>query len=82
MLPERTSCVHRGDTFFGEYTMLDGALEATVQVRYRGSWLEAKVGRKLAELVAHDLLRELVVQEAVAAKVADLEAGRDGRAMA
>ena len=72
---DRTSCVHRGATFFGEYHMVDDGLEAVVRVRYKGEGLEAKVGPRLAETVAHDLLRELVIQEAVALRVAEAERG-------
>ncbi len=82
MPTERTSCVHRGSTFFGDYTLLDNAFEATIQVCYKGDRLEAKVGRQLAELVAHDLLHELVVQEAVAVKVAEAEKGLELRVSA
>lgn len=83
---DRTSCMHRGTAFFGEYHLLGDGIEAAVRVCYKGERLEAKVGRRLAEIVAHDLLRELVVQEAVALKEAvvprEVDPERDGRAQA
>ena len=38
---DRTSCVHRGATFFGEYHMVDDGLEAVVRVRYTGEAVAA-----------------------------------------
>ena len=71
MRSERTSCTHRGHTFFGEYQRLDGDHGTAVRVRYKGEKLEAKVGDHLTELVARDLLHELVIRETIALKVTE-----------
>lgn len=73
MRNERTSCVHRGTTFFGEYQRLDNGPGTAVRVRYKGEKLEARVGEQLTELVARDLLHELVVRETIALKVTEAE---------
>lgn len=73
MRVERTSCVHHGNTFTGEYQCLADGLNAAVRVRYKGEKLEAKLGTRLAALVAHDLLHELVVRDAIALKVTQAE---------
>ena len=73
MHPEPTSCDHRGNTFFGEYRLLGNGLEAAVRVHYRGDKLERKLGQRVAEAVAQDLLRELVVRDAITLKVVAAE---------
>lgn len=73
MHTERTSCDLRGNTFFGEYQLLDGGLGAAVRVRYKGDRLERKLGEQVAATVARDLLRELVVREAITLKVVAAE---------
>ena len=79
MTLEKTSCVHRGNTFFGDYELSGQGPDTTVRVRYKGEKLESKVGQQLTELVAHNLLRELVVREAIALKVSEAQnaLGRD-----
>ena len=69
----RTSCDHRGNTFSGEYWLLGNGLEAAVRVHYRGDKLERKLGQRVAEDVAQDLLRELVVRETITLKVVAAE---------
>ncbi len=73
MRNERTSCTHAGHTFFGEFQRLHDGDGAAVRVRYKGEKLEAKVGEHLTELVARDLLHELVIRETIALKVTQAE---------
>ena len=74
MSVERTACNHRGNTFFGDFETLGEGPETLVRVRYHGSELERKMGRLQAETIAAELLKELVVLEAVSVSVAKGEA--------
>ncbi len=61
MTDQQTSCVVRGNTFFGTFETLERGEDTAVRVRYNGDHREAKLDGFPAEVVAHLLLRELVV---------------------
>ena len=73
---QRTSCVHRGNTFYGDYKLVGLGSASEICVRYNGEDLCSRVGDRPPETIAEALLRELVVLEAVRAKVAE---GRPGK---
>ena len=73
MHPERTSCDHRGNTFFGDFQLFRAGSGAAVRVRYKGDKLERPLGRQAAEAMARDLLKELVVRETITLKVVEAE---------
>ena len=72
---QRTSCVHRGNTFYGEVTVTGAGPAMDVGVRYNGDEMRVRADGRSAETVAQALLRELVVLEAVRTKVAQGTAG-------
>ena len=73
---DRTSCVHRGNTFFGEVALVGTGPETEVRVRYNGGELSSRAGGQPIEVLAPALLRELVVLEAIGTIVT--EATRPG----
>ena len=63
MSNQQTSCVHRGNTFFGDVEVVTGGPDHVVRVRYNGDVREAPLDGFTVEVVAHILLRELVLNE-------------------
>lgn len=63
MADQQTSCVHRGNTFFGTVEVMAGAADSLVRVRYNGSVREAALDGLTVDVAAHLLLRELVLME-------------------
>jgi hypothetical protein len=68
---QKTSCVYRGNTFFCEFSIAGTGVAREVRIRYNGEELKARTHDNAPELVAQTLLRELVVLEAIAIKVAE-----------
>ena len=60
---QQTSFVHRGNTFFGTVDEIDRDGEQRVRVRYNGEAREAKLDGFPVDVVAHLLLRDLVLQD-------------------
>lgn len=59
-------CVYKGDVFFGTFEVLRvGSLEM-IDVRYNGDCIRTDMFGLRPEIVAPTLLRELVVQRAIA----------------
>lgn len=63
MANQQTSCVHRGNTFFGAVEVVAGGSDSLVRVRYNGSIREALLDGLTVDVAAHILLRELVLIE-------------------
>jgi hypothetical protein len=65
---QKTSCVHRGNTFFGTVEVLGDGPEAVVRVHYNGDEREARLDGFPVEVIAHILLRELVILDVEASR--------------
>ena len=63
MADQQTSCVHRGNTFFGTVEVVAGGPDSLVRVRYNGALREAPLDGLTVDVAAHILLRELVLLE-------------------
>lgn len=75
----KTSCVHRGNTFFGTVEVLGEGADSIVRVHYNGDERDARLDGFPVEVVAHLLLRELVVLDVESSRAFALD--RDARDM-
>lgn len=63
MVNQQASFVHRGNTFFGTVDLLGHDADQAVRVRYNGAERVARLEGFPPDVVAHLLLRDLVLQE-------------------
>jgi hypothetical protein len=77
-----TSCIYRGNTFFGAFKVIGHGADAIVSLRYNGEELAAKTAGVPVETLAKALLERLVMHEAISIEVmaATEQAGRAAKA--